>query len=249
MQFGPGSSEWILSQGIHFFYLGLYNQQVVGASPKMRVVVLKSVWLTSRYLIRLYQFPVHGDWEQKINYYLTAGAHNSPTAWYKILEVYAIEDFVVLLGFCFGYILSSQPILELLLNLPVVHVTNVEAAFTVLCPVSGLPTASAHVWEGLCLPCCVNIHGNWVAWHGGRVCEMWRKDTSGRQQGFLGSKRSKSMWHRPVYVRPEKLHPPHDSGPSGQRGETTHSGLCLKASLWPFLQESQRFDSPDLDET
>src|SRR6266540_3924816 len=30
MQFGPGSSERILSQGIHFFHLGLCNKQVVG---------------------------------------------------------------------------------------------------------------------------------------------------------------------------------------------------------------------------
>ena len=51
-----------------------------GVSPKMRVVVSKSVQLTSRYLICLYQFPVHGDQEQKIDYYLTAGAHNSPAA-------------------------------------------------------------------------------------------------------------------------------------------------------------------------
>ena len=61
--------------------------------------------------------------------------------------------------------------LELLLNLPVIHVTNVEAAFAVLCPVSGLPTASARIWEGLCLPCHINIYGNWIAWCGDRVCE------------------------------------------------------------------------------
>ena len=33
-------------------------------------------------------------------------------------------------------------------------------------------------------------------------------------------------------MRPEKLRLLHDSGPSGQQGETTHSGLCLKASPW-----------------
>src|SRR6266545_2384079 len=89
----------------------------------MRVVVSKSVQLTSRYLICLYQFPVHGDQEQKINYYLTAGVHNSPTVWYKILGVYTIKD----LDIHFSYISSSQPILEQLLNLPVVHVMNIEA--------------------------------------------------------------------------------------------------------------------------
>src|SRR6266540_3281330 len=108
----------------------------------MRVVVSKLVQLTLRYLICLYQFPVHGDREQKINYYLTAGVHNSPAAWYKILEVYAIGDFV-LLGIPFSGILSSQPILELLLNLSVIHVMNVKAVFTVLHPVSRLPTVSA----------------------------------------------------------------------------------------------------------
>src|SRR6266511_78198 len=103
----------------------------------MRVVVLKLVQLTSRYLICLHQFPVHGDREHKIDYYLTAGVHNSPTAWYKILEVYDIEGFVVLLSIYFGNISNSQSILELLLNLPVVHVRNVEVAFAVLHPVSG----------------------------------------------------------------------------------------------------------------
>src|SRR6266511_1376512 len=144
----------------------------------MRVVVSKSVQSTSRYLIRLYQFLVHGDREQKINYYLAAGAHNSPAAWYKILKVYTIEDFIILLSIRFGYVLSSQPILELLLNLPIVHVMNIEVVFAVLCPVSSLPTASAHIWEGLHLPCHINIHGNWVAWHGGRVCKAQRKDAS-----------------------------------------------------------------------
>src|SRR6266540_3397751 len=145
---------------------------------------MKLVQSTSRYLICLYQFPVHGDQEQKIDYYLIAGAHNSPAAWYKILGVYAIEDFIVLLSIHFSYVSSSQSILELLLNLPVIHVSNVKAVFTVLCPVSGLSTVLAHVWEGLCLPCHVDIHGNWVAWCGGRVCEVRRKDALGRHRGF-----------------------------------------------------------------
>src|SRR6266545_5043501 len=106
----------------------------------MRVVVSKLVQLTSRYLICLYQFPVHGDQEQKIDYYLTAGVHNSPAAWYKILRVYAIKDFIILLGIHFSYVLSSQPILELLLNLPIIHVMNIEAVFAVLHPVSSLST-------------------------------------------------------------------------------------------------------------
>ena len=74
-------------------------------------------------------------------------------------------------GIHFSYVSSSQPILELLLNLPIIHVMNVEAAFTVLCPVSSLSTVSAHIWEGLHLPCCIDIHGNWIAWCGGRVCK------------------------------------------------------------------------------
>ncbi len=71
----------------------------------------------------------------------------------------------------------------------------------------------------------------------------------GKTSGFLSSKRLKSMWCRPVYARLEKLHPPHDSDPSGQWGKTMHLYLCLKISPWPFLQGLQRFDSPDLDET
>ena len=148
----------------------------------MRVVVSKLVQSTSMYLICLYQFPVHGDQEQKIDYYLTVGAYNSLAAWYIILQVYTIEDFIVLLCIRFGNVSSSQPILELLLNLPIIHVMNVEAAFTVLCPVSSLSTVSAHIWEGLCLPCHIDIHGNWIAWHGGRVPR--RKDASGKCQGF-----------------------------------------------------------------
>src|SRR6266511_2120462 len=87
-------------------------------------VVSKSGQSTSRYLIHLYQFPVHGDQGQKIDYYLTVGAYNSPAVWYKILEIYAIEDFIVLLGIHFGDISSSQPILELLLNLSIIHKMN-----------------------------------------------------------------------------------------------------------------------------
>jgi len=144
----------------------------------MRVAISKLVQTTSRYLIRLYHFLVHGDREQKINYYLTVGVYNSSAVWYKILKVYTIEDFVVLLSIHFGDVSSSQPILKLLLNLSVIHVTNIKVVFVVLCPVSGLSTASAHVWEGLHLPCCIDIHGNWIAWHGDRVCKarMLRED-------------------------------------------------------------------------
>src|SRR6266545_8188085 len=89
----------------------------------------------------------------------------------QILKVYTIGNFIVLLGICFSNVSSCQPILELLLNLPVIYKMNVEAAFTVLRPVSSFSTASAHIWEGLHLPCHIDIHGNWVVWHEGRVCK------------------------------------------------------------------------------
>ena len=61
---------------------------------------------------------------------------------------------------------------------------NVEAAFSVLRPVSGFSTALIHVWEGLCLSCCIDIHRNWVAWHGDWVHEVRRKDILGKHLGF-----------------------------------------------------------------
>src|SRR6266540_2880552 len=75
MQFGPGSSEQILSvQGIRFSYLGLHSQQVVGGISEDEDSCFEvSLNDFKRYLIHLYQFPVHGDREQKIDYYLTAG--------------------------------------------------------------------------------------------------------------------------------------------------------------------------------
>ena len=62
MQFRPDLSEQILSiQGIASPTWAYVVNKLRGASPKMQVVVSKSVQSTSRYLICLYQFPVHGD--------------------------------------------------------------------------------------------------------------------------------------------------------------------------------------------
>src|SRR6266540_4300370 len=131
------------------------------APSKARIVASKLVQLALRYLIRLYQFPAHGDREQKIDYYLTVGAYNSPTVWYKILGVYTIWNFIVLLSIHFSDASSCQPILKLLLDLPIIHEANVEATIAVFRPIAGFSTMSACVWKGPHLPHRVNIHGHW----------------------------------------------------------------------------------------
>ena len=121
---------------------------------------------------------------EMLQYYLTAGAYNSPTAWYKILGVYTIWNFIVLLSIHFSDASSCQPILKLLLDLPIIHEANVEATIAVFRPIAGFSTMSACVWKGPHLPHRVNIHGHWVAWHGGGVREAQREETPGGHWGL-----------------------------------------------------------------
>jgi len=89
------------------------------------------------------------------------GAHSSPTAGYKIL--YTNWRFRPFRCFHGCYILGSELILELRLQLVCIHVSDVEAEVAVLRPVSGLSAASAGVRSGLSLLGRVYVHRDGIA--------------------------------------------------------------------------------------
>ena len=83
-------------------------------------------------VVRLHQSQAQRLREWKIDYYLAAGVHGSLAAGHKIL--YATRWFWLR----WNRILSSQPVLQLCLQLVTVHVSNVEAEVAVFCPVTSL---------------------------------------------------------------------------------------------------------------
>ena len=88
--------------------------------------------------------------------------HGSPAAGYKIL--YAKFLLFFNRGFHGCDILGGKLILQLSLQLVRIHVSDVEAEVTLLCPMSGFSTMSAGVGSGFGLSCRIYVHRDRIDW-------------------------------------------------------------------------------------
>src|SRR6266498_672643 len=105
MQFGPGSSEQILSVwGIRFSHLGLHSRQVAGGISKDEGSCFEVSSID--FEVSDTSLSISSSWRSRTENRLLLNSRGAQFThvWYKILEVYAIEDFVVPLGIRFSYV-------------------------------------------------------------------------------------------------------------------------------------------------
>jgi len=155
------------------------------------------------------------------------GAHGSPAAGYKILYTKFLLSFDG--GFRGCDILGGELILQFPLQLVRIHVSDVEAEVTLLCPVSSFSATSAGVGSGFGLSCCVYVHRDRIARGRVRVGEP----RGGVQPGQVRISPEGGSWTesegRAVGERRGKPRLPRGFGLSGLRDGTRLPGRYRKA--------------------